>query len=78
MIQVLEDLIEEDDSNPHAWHVLGTAYYAGGMLEEALVSQYISHQALSQSRCEAATEPHDRCRRIHLSCSVRRRYMTKA
>ena len=49
MIQVLEDLIEEDDSNPHAWHVLGTAYYAGGMLEEALVSQYISHQALSQS-----------------------------
>ena len=35
--QVLEDLVEEDDSNPHTWHVLGTAYYAGGMLEEAMV-----------------------------------------
>ena len=35
--QVLEDLVEEDDSNPHTWHLLGTAYYAGGMLEEAQV-----------------------------------------
>ena len=34
-LQVLEDLVEEDDSNPHTWHLLGTAYYAGGMLEEA-------------------------------------------
>ena len=32
---MLEDLVEEDDSNPHTWHLLGTAYYAGGMLEEA-------------------------------------------
>ena len=35
--QVLEDLVKEDDSNPHTWHLLGTAYYAGGMLEEAQV-----------------------------------------
>ncbi|GAX77182.1 hypothetical protein CEUSTIGMA_g4628.t1 [Chlamydomonas eustigma] len=34
-IQVLEDLVEEDDCNPHTWHLLGTAYYAGGMLEDA-------------------------------------------
>ncbi len=36
-IQVLEDMVEEDDSNPHTWHLLGMAYYAGLMLEEAQV-----------------------------------------
>ena len=34
-IQVLESLVEEDDRNAHTWHLLGMAYYAGGMLEEA-------------------------------------------
>ncbi|KAG1672225.1 hypothetical protein FOA52_002926 [Chlamydomonas sp. UWO 241] len=34
-IQVLEEMVEEDDSNPHTWHLLGMAYYGGGMLEEA-------------------------------------------
>lgn len=35
MRQVLEDMVEEDDSNPHTWHLLGMAYYGGGMLDEA-------------------------------------------
>ena len=35
--QVLEDLVEEDDSNPHTWHLLGMAYYGGHMLDEAQV-----------------------------------------
>ena len=34
-IQVLEALVEEDDRNGHTWHLLGMAYYAGGMLDEA-------------------------------------------
>lgn len=34
---MLEDLVEEDDSNPHTWHLLGMAYYGGHMLDEAQV-----------------------------------------
>lgn len=33
--QVLEDLIEEDDSNPDVWHLLALAYYSGHQYEEA-------------------------------------------
>ena len=34
-IEVLESLVEEDDSNPHVWHLLSLAYYSGGHWEEA-------------------------------------------
>ena len=35
VVDVLEGLVEEDDSNPDVWHMLGLAYYAGQQLEEA-------------------------------------------
>eukprot|EP00798_Chlamydomonas_sp_ICE-L_P014213 gene14213-20183_t len=34
-IQVLEGLIEEDDSNPATWHLLGLAFYSAELYEEA-------------------------------------------
>jgi hypothetical protein len=34
-LQVLEDLLAENDSVLDVWHVLGLAYYSGGMLKEA-------------------------------------------
>ena len=42
--------MEEDDSNPHTWHLLGTAYYAGGMLEEAQVGVNTGKQMMFVSQ----------------------------
>lgn len=35
MTQVLEDLLAENDTVLDVWHLLGLAYYSGGVLSEA-------------------------------------------
>ena len=35
-IQVLEDLLKEDDSDPNVWYLMALCYHAGGHYLEAL------------------------------------------
>ena len=35
-IQVLEDLLKEDDSDPNVWYLMALCYHAGGHFSEAL------------------------------------------
>ncbi|KAF5838153.1 hypothetical protein DUNSADRAFT_3348 [Dunaliella salina] len=48
--EVLESLIEEDDSNPHFWHLLGLAFYSGHHYEEALEAVGKSGTLMQQLR----------------------------
>lgn len=58
-IQVVEDLVEEDDSNPHTWHLLGLAYYGGHMFEEAQEIYEKGMQLLKKLKIPEDDEVHD-------------------
>jgi hypothetical protein len=54
LAQVLEDLLQENDTVPEVWHLLGYAFYGALMLEEA--EEVAAHGAALAAKLGAGDE----------------------